>query len=436
MEESIHFEYAVYLLPTTASLTQDATTLLRQSLPKYPGLIVVDELPKTPQAMFVYAHVNKNVKKSYAPPRVESLRRFGRGLTEDQAKALQQSTSALLLDFAHPRKDVWAALRTASGLVEEIARKSGGLVWDEETREVFSPDAWHQKRLASWTNEIPDVSTQTVIHIYPNGEYARAITLGMSKIGLPDVVVEESSWSSDNQVGNLINIFSQALAETQRPLISSNFRLDLHAIKNVRLRENHVKSLKPNAAGVACLSLAEGKWEEGDPKNRLVRLASDEYPGNDSHAQQEAMLSSFFGWEDSMVKVHDNEELLVASTKAKGELPELRKAFNAGLEPGEFIEVKAPFRAENGATEWMWVEVTSWKGDRIKGVLNNDPEEVANLRAGQIVEVREGDVFDYLHNYADKHTEGNTTGEIIRKMSEGEVKNPSTPSAVPACATK
>lgn len=67
----------------------------------------------------------------------------------------------------------------------------------------------------------------------------------------------------------------------------------------------------------------------------------------------------------------------------------------------------------------MWVEVTKWKGDDIEGILENDPEEVPGLRAGQRVNVRQQDVFDYLHNF-DNTTEGNTTGEIIKKMTENE----------------
>jgi uncharacterized protein YegJ (DUF2314 family) len=134
-----------------------------------------------------------------------------------------------------------------------------------------------------------------------------------------------------------------------------------------------------------------------------------------------------------MVKIEHNPELLSASIAAKGKLPELRRAFNAGLKPGEFIDVKAPFPADNGGREWMWVEVTRWKANDIQGLLESDPFEVSRLHSGQMVEVREEQVFDYIHQYADKRIEGNTTGEIIRKMSEGQVTTPARPLAVPSC---
>jgi len=340
----------------------------------------------------------------------------------------------LILDFGHPKEQVWTALHTANALVEEVARKTGGLVWDEDTREVFTPDVWHEKRLASWASDNADVSTQTTIHAYPKDEYVRAITLGMAKLGLPDVVIEEIPQSSNVQFGNLINVFCQSIAEGETPRKPGAFKLDLKAIQNSTVRDGQMKSLKANAAAVACLTLRQGKWEEGDPKNRLIQLAADQYPGDDIHAKQEAMTSGFFGADDSLVKVRHNDELLAASAKAKAKLPELRTAFNAGLPLGEFIEVKAPFRTQDGRTEWMWVEVTSWKGSAIKGLLRNEPSWVPELHAGQVVEVREEDLFDYIRQYADKHREGNTTGDIIQKMEKGESPVPplSNP-VVPAC---
>src|SRR5215469_1163332 len=224
--DSIQFQYAVYLLPGN---TGDPSRVLRAVLSReHPTLQLVKELPPQAKAAVVRAHLQKNVRREYRPPSLESLQYFGRGITREQGIALQKCDAAFILDFAHPKSDVWTALRTANGLVEEIARKTRGLVWDEETREVFSPDAWQKKRLASWTRDVPDTSTQTTIHAYNQGEYARAITLGMSKMGLPDVVVQEFPWSSNSQVGNLINLFCQAMAEGNGLGNSGRFKLDVH----------------------------------------------------------------------------------------------------------------------------------------------------------------------------------------------------------------
>jgi len=433
--DSIHFQYAVFILPSP-SRPKDPLRVLHELLAtKYAELKLVDEIPEPPKAMSIRARVPKNVQKEYAPPDMNSLQYFGRGISKEQALALQNSEGALVLDFGDPKEQVWTALRSANQLVEEIARRTGGLVWDEETREIFSPNTWHEKRIASWPAGVPDVSSQTVVHAYNNGEYVRAITLGMAKLGLPDVVIEDSTWSSNNQVGNLINLFCQSMAERGTLKKAGEFRLELRAIKNSTVRDNQVKFLKNNAAGVACLTLKKGKWEEGDPKNRLIELTPENYPGNDLHAKQDSMMSSFFGSEDALVKVQHNEELLAASARAKAKLPELQKVFAAGLQPGEFIDLKAPFRTPDGGTEWMWVEVTTWKDDKIKGLLDNEPSFISGLYAGQVVEVRQEDIFDYIRHYPDKHTEGNTTSDIIRKMDESKgASSTAAPPVIPECA--
>lgn len=431
--DSIHFQYAVYLLKSPVPAEDPMSAIHEALAKKYPDLKLVDEIPKEPEAMLIRARLQKNGLKEYPPPDMKSLHYFGRGISNDQALALQKSDEVLILDFGHPKDQVWTALRAANMLVEEIARRTGGLVWDEETREVFSPDAWHKKRLAAWTTGAPDVSTQTTIHAYPNGEYVRAITLGMTKLGLPDVVVEDFSWASNAQVGNLINLFCQSIAEGKTSRKPGEFKLDLKTIINSTVRDGQVKSLKANAAAVGCLTLRHGKWEEGDPQNRLIQLAPDKYSGDDVHARQEAMTSSFFGWEDSVAKVHHNEELLAASAEAKAKLPELQQAFTAGLQPGEFIDLKAPFRTSDGGTEWMWVEVNSWRGDKIKGLLDNEPSYIPDLHAGQVVEIRQEDVFDYIRHYPDKHTDGNTTGDIIRKLDKDQTATQPAKQVVPAC---
>jgi uncharacterized protein YegJ (DUF2314 family) len=423
----------VYFLPRPEASPKPLDLLHDALATKKTDLKLVDEIAKDPKAMFIRARVPKSAQKEYAPPDVESLKYFGRGLTQEQEHALQKSDEVLILDFAHPKEQVWTALRSANEIVEEIARKASGLVWDEETREIFSPDAWHTRRLALWSDGVPNVSSESVIHSYPTGEYVRAVTLGMAKLGLPDVVIEDFSWGTDDQVGNLINLFCQSMAEGGTIKRSGEFKLDLRAIRNATVRDVQLKSLKPEAAGAACLTLKHGEWEEGDPKNRLIELAPDKYTGGDVHAKLDSMIASFFESEDSLFEVQHNEELLAASAKARSKLPELRSAFIAGLQPSEFIDLKAPFHTPDGGTEWMWVEVTSWKGDKIKGLLDNDPSFISDLHAGQVVEIQQEDVFDYIRHYPDKRIEGNTTSDIIRRISESTTKL-GVSRVVPGCA--
>lgn len=307
--------------------------------------------------------------------------------------------------------------RLSAGLL--MYRIKDGILWDETTREICSADAWDERRLVSWTEEIPDISRHIVIHAYQKDAGVRAITLGMHKFNLPDVVVDGFPWSLNRTIGHMINLLAQALAEGAEIGEGGQFDLDLRAIRNAPVRERQFETLKANAAGVAHLSLAEGVWEEGDPENRLVEIRFDRYEGPDVHARQVKMVEAMFGWEDSISYIQHDEELKHASQRARETLPALRAAFNSGLAPGEHILVKAPFEKPDGGNEWMWVEVTLWKGDQIKGILQNEPFNIPDLRSGQMVEVSQADVFDYIHRLADGTQEGNETAAIIQKQRAG-----------------
>ena len=122
-----------------------------------------------------------NVKERYAPPSLKSLQYSGRGLGQVQAQAVQGSKVVLLLDFAYSRRHAWDGMRAALELTSALARVTGGLLWDKATREMFTADEWDRRRLAAWTEEVPDISKHTVLHVYNTGQYVRAITLGMAK---------------------------------------------------------------------------------------------------------------------------------------------------------------------------------------------------------------------------------------------------------------
>jgi uncharacterized protein YegJ (DUF2314 family) len=66
----------------------------------------------------------------------------------------------------------------------------------------------------------------------------------------------------------------------------------------------------------------------------------------------------------------------------------------------------------------MWVEITGWNGDNIKGPLKNEPFNIQSLHRGQIVEVKQDDVFDFIRQFSDGRQEGNETGAVIEKMRQ------------------
>lgn len=416
--EFIRYQFAIYFI---AVPSKEPMAALRSQLEREPSSpALTTSIPAKPVAAQVQAKLVNSVQEDYAPPSLEMLQRFGRGLTREQAVALQAARQALILDFVHPRAMSLAAYRRSLQITEKLARETGGLLWDEETREVFNADEWHKRRLETWEGEIPDVLKHTVIHAYKGDKLVRAITLGMAKFGLPDLVVSDFSWSSNRPMGNLINLFAQAMVEGANVGAKGFYDLDLRSIRHVAVRQSQLTTLKSGSEAVARLVLVEGSPEDGDPQNRLVEIRFDRAAGPDHYARQEALLGALFGTEDSVAYVKHNEELLAVSKAAKARLPTLREAFRQGLQPGEYILVKAPFKTPDGGQEWMWVEVTAWEGDVISGLLKNEPAHIPSLHGGQMVKVSQQEVFDYLRRDGNGKQEGNETAKVLQRMQDAK----------------
>jgi uncharacterized protein YegJ (DUF2314 family) len=411
--EQIAFEFVIYYLPEpVGDPLADVDRLLKEAWMARTEAMVGTEASPTVQLTVI-----RDPGEAYSPPDEELLQTFGRGLSREQARDLQSTRCALSLRFAWACEQPAERLRRAMTLTQAIAEQSEGLIWDDETRQMFSPDRW-KGRLEGWEGEIPDVSRQMTIHAYQSGELMRAVTLGMAKLGLPDLVVEEFPWSLNGSVGNSINLVAQAFMEGQQVGPSGTFDLDLRSIRHRRLREEQLEKLEENGTGVALLGLKPGTPDKGDPDNRLWQLTFERGEGPDPHARMEHVLIEAFGGEDSVVSVKHDDELVEASRRARELLPRLKRAFNAGLTPGEILLLKWPFKTPDEGHEYMWVEVTKWGDDSIEGLLANEPFQIPTLKAGQKVVIQQEKVFDFIWHRADGSTEGNETGKILKKRQE------------------
>lgn len=409
----VTYEFAIYYTDKTP---KPPLALLKERLAQDPTLPAwADSLPRQADRPILIARLESDVQKNYRPPALTSLQYFGRGLSREQGASLQNSTQALVVRFAHPQKLGTAPYRRSLQLMADLAQDGGGLLWDEETREVFSLEAWRQRRLDTWDGDLPDVSRQTTIHFYKSSNMVRAITLGMAKFGLPDVVVEDLSASSGRSMGNLINLLTQSLLEGLVIGPDGRCDLDLKAVRHTGVRTLQRTDLLDGSTERARLTLVEGRPERGDPDNRLVEIRFDTTPGQDVYARQASLLSRLYGSKDSITYVQHDAALQAASEAARARLPALSKAFAAGLAPGEYILVKAPFDTTSGGVEWMWVEVASWQGDVIRGLLKNEPVNVPSLKAGQMVTVSQARLFDYIRQFPDGRQEGNETGRLIQQ---------------------
>ena len=409
----IRFDVTIVYPSRPALAPIDALRRQLAADPQMPHLVAtISEAETTP---VVSADWNATAQRGRDLPSAELLKYFARGLTPSQVDAFSHADKVLTLAFAHPIRDRMSALRNSQVLVERLARDTAGLIWDEESREAFTPDSWHQKRVLGWAGDVPDVAHHTVIHMYADGDGYRFVTLGMAKFGESDIVVEDAVASDSRVLGNLVNALSQALVESVRADAKGQLTLRLQQSRHPAVNELQGANLKPNAERAARLLLVQGRRDEGDAENRLVRIAFDRYDGPDEHARQAALTSALYGSEDGITRVRHDARLLAARDAARAHLPQLREEFNRGLAPGEYIDVKAPFQTDSGGREWMWVEVRAWRGDRVEGTLQNTPDDVKRLRVGQDVVVSQAELFDYIFHRADGRVEGNTTGRIIEE---------------------
>ena len=407
------YQYALYLLPGfEGDPVETATALIGD---KYERYLIVDALDEPPVRPVLSLTMIADAQQWYAPPDMQLIGHFGRGVSREQALAVQESENVLIVDFAYPGHLASTAFFDALTIMEELSRRHESLVWDEATREIFSVEAWRDKRVDTWNSGLPAVQDHTVIHAYKNGEYVRAITLGMEKFGQPDIVVNDFVWSLSRPIGNLINLVGQTLIEGGEFNDDLSLDLDVNEIRHAETREVARASLRDNAESTVTLYFRATEREEGDPANTLLEIRFDSAAGVTPQQQQEVVLGGLFGWEDGVSAVDHNREILAASERARQKLPQLKRDFIKGLEPGEFISVKAPFPTPDGGNEWMWVEVIEWKGSKIRGLLKNEPVNVPGLSGGSEVVVDQGDLFDYIRSFSDGREEGNETGRLIQQ---------------------
>jgi uncharacterized protein YegJ (DUF2314 family) len=211
------------------------------------------------------------------------------------------------------------------------------------------------------------------------------------------------------------------MVEGVDPDSSGAFSFDANAIRNTAVRDAVMADPIDGASHKGTFQLVAAKPEQGDADNDLLAIAFESYAGNDEFARQDAAVSIVFGWHDEIKRIEHDDELGAASAAARANLPQVRRDFEAGLEPGGYIQVKAPFLTVGGGQEWMWVEVTAWQDEVIHGLLRNEPFDIPDLHAGQKVEVDPDKVFDYLRHFADGREEGDTTSVIIERM-QGETE--------------
>jgi uncharacterized protein YegJ (DUF2314 family) len=356
-----------------------------------------------------------------APLEPQYLKVAARGLDEAAQARLTRGLPSVFLSVATPPAQAQRALRGLVAVAAEAARQLRALVSDPEARVVWGPDAFlREVAEGGFEGEVPFVAAHINIHSYAAegaGGLLRSVTLGMSKLGLPDLVVNGHPRGEWPTVVELLRASCQALADDPRIVEAGALKLDLERLDSKRAREAARRIQRPGAKGRARVTLAVAPREQGDAENGLVELTFGGFTGSPTE-RQHALLVALFGYEDRIFRVRGDEpELLAARDRARAELLALRAPFRKGLPAGTQLQVKAPFE-EKGRREYMWIEVLAWEGRRIRGILTGVPEIATALRPGAVVEVDEADAYDYLVRQPDGTEVGNHTGAAILRLQQ------------------
>jgi hypothetical protein len=274
--------------PIPVTVTKQAQDDARERFPGVNVLFMPVDAP-LPQALIFAPEIG-----SFAPPTERQLSLFARGLDAAQRQAAAQSKGVVILGWRLDADPGFDRLRDAQKLALEVAQKTEGFVWDETTLQMFGLAAWKKLRIDGWDGAIPDMRQHILLHYDARADKHRAVTVGMVKFGLPDLVVSDLSPRDAERMTTLVEAIAQLLVEGGSPGTSGELAIDLRSIHHRAARDALLAGAGPDAQPHGHVALAPVKGEQGDPENRLVELRFA-YPGTTDAERVAAGLTAILG---------------------------------------------------------------------------------------------------------------------------------------------
>jgi len=413
----VQFQLAVYVPQGSAA---DALVLHEQSLAtRAPDLDVRRTSELAHHGVALWA------TQDFATPSAEDLAYFGMGIEPADRERAANPASVVVAEWRAPQSQAFAHNRLGTEVAHEVANAVGGWVWDGDTRQLFAPAALRQMRVESWGDGLPLARTHFSMHLYDNGGYTRAVTLGLNKFGLPDLVVNGAILSDEAILDLTMNLLVQQLVEGAQVGPGGELALNPSTVQHTLARQSFEAVQDEEADGRAPIYLRVSTPEEGDAENRLWEVNFGESTADERMLAQVETFRALFGdgEEDPVHMVdHDDSVLQAAWEKAEAELLALKPTFSDLRAEACQLTVKGPFDTSAGGTEWMWVDVQTWTGATLRGALINDPDDVPGLKYGSMVDVGERETFDYRLVCVDGRNEGWHTTRILAERAGIELE--------------
>ena len=358
-----------------------------------------------------------NFKKDYPMLSDKELKYFSRGFGGNYSR-LHRVNSAYKITFNFNQKYNFTLHKKFDEYIYKMGKNMDGYIYDIESREIFTPKYWNILRIKEgWESRGIIPIRHIAKHFYKedNGKY-RIVTLGMKKFGLPELSIDDVYNYKADDINKIINVvIYKAIYDD----INNTMILNLKDLPQDSYISMLIKNATKDAKLKTRLYLKATKPKEGDANNRAATILFTKNKKEGTYKAQYRAIEELFGIEDLIFNTDRyNNELKKASIKSRKKLPYLKEKFNKGLDAGETILLKAPFKYGKNRREWMWVEVKKWVDKNITAILSNKPYYVKRVHEGDVVHVNEDDIFDYIYYKKDGTTLGNETSKIIQKYEK------------------
>jgi uncharacterized protein YegJ (DUF2314 family) len=354
------------------------------------------------------------------PFRPELLKYFGVDLTDSDRLALLAARDTVRVAVPSGIGTRADAEHAAAAIAAILASSVHGWVLDPWTLQTFGADTFAARRPPDGPEEVVAL---VAVHMVREdvGDGIFLDTQGMGRFGLPDLVIHDVPPSFSEQIHDLLDAAAQTLIEQGGLTDDGQLRVRVAALKTPPWPEE-AKAIEASS-GTGDITLG-ARWvtEPDAPPGDNIELV---LPGEGAAAARAYAALSFLAPPEHapLARANDDAELSAARDRALTAFKALAPHFQNGIPDLEQLSVKAPFRTTAGDfdVEWMWVQVSSWQGNTLHGVLLNAPYGVMPVHAGDSVDVNVDDIFDYLWRRADGTEVGNeTTGILLRRESEAK----------------
>ena len=124
---------------------------------------------------------------------------------------------------------------------------------------------------------------------------------------------------------------------------------------------------------------------------------------------------------DKVIGVKDNDaEMNAAIAKARETLPLFWRAFEKQERGETDFALKVRITDKRG-TEHFWATDIEHRDGKIKGIINNEPNIVAKVKMGDVIEIPEPDITDWLYMREGKMVGNFTLKPLFKEMPKKEV---------------